>query len=147
MSRSKWNAGPWDNEPDKDEWVDGATGYRCFARRHDRLGHWCGYVAVPLDHPLYACGDGAMPDSVETAAHCGVTWADFHNLFDRYLIGFDCGHAWDYSPGLPVDMSSYGDSTYRDLPYVKGRVRMLAAALHEVETEAVTDAQNAEASS
>ena len=47
--------GPWDNEPDKIQWVDETTGLDCLMVRN-WWGSWCGYVGVPEGHPLYEVG-------------------------------------------------------------------------------------------
>lgn len=48
-SREDKVSGPWDNEPDRIAWVDPDTGYHSLMRRN-RLGSWCGYIAVPPGH-------------------------------------------------------------------------------------------------
>src|SRR6185295_5225427 len=52
LDKSKWpERGPWDNEPDKAQWTDVATGLPCLAvRAHS---HWCGYVGVTEEHPVF----------------------------------------------------------------------------------------------
>lgn len=45
-------AGPWDDEVDKVQWVDVATGLDCLIVR-GTLGALCGYVGVPLEHPWH----------------------------------------------------------------------------------------------
>ncbi len=50
----EWGAGPWVTEPDRVEWQNEETGYWCLANRNWRItGSWCGYVAVPKDHPYF----------------------------------------------------------------------------------------------
>lgn len=49
---------PWLSEPDELQWRDPFTGYDCRIRRASMahyLGHLCGYVRVPEDHPFYRC--------------------------------------------------------------------------------------------
>lgn len=68
-----WPSGEWDSEPDKLQWPDEATGLPCLAVRHASLGHWCGYVGVPPEHPWA----GHTYDSdVEVDVHGGLTFAD-----------------------------------------------------------------------
>jgi hypothetical protein len=50
--KSDWGPGPWQDEPDRDEWIDRKTGLACRARRA-AAGHWCAYVGVLPSHPLY----------------------------------------------------------------------------------------------
>jgi hypothetical protein len=53
VDKSAWARGPWDDEPDKRQWTDPATGLPCLAVRHPTLGHWCGYAGVPAGHPAH----------------------------------------------------------------------------------------------
>lgn len=152
LDRTGWGDGPWSEEPDRVEWRDGPTGLPCLARRHDRFGHWCGYVGVGPDHPLFESGeDEVLP------AHGGVTYTghcedDERPLRERvchlaepgepdqlWWFGFDCAHAGDLSPGmhamereasmrLGIRIPSLG-STYRDIGYVKVVCGMMAHAL------------------
>ncbi len=50
--KSEWGDGPWQNEPDKMQWVDEATGLPCLIVRN-RSGALCGYAGVPNTHPWY----------------------------------------------------------------------------------------------
>jgi len=51
LDKTAWGDGPWQDEPDRAEWRDEVTGLPCLALRTERSGHWCGYVALPADHP------------------------------------------------------------------------------------------------
>ena len=45
--KTNWpSRGPWDNEPDKAQWIDEASGYDCLIVRGGG-GALCGYVGVP----------------------------------------------------------------------------------------------------
>lgn len=52
IDRAGWPAGEWDNEPDRVEWRDEATGLPCLMVRN-RLGNWCGYAGVHSGHVLF----------------------------------------------------------------------------------------------
>lgn len=53
-TREDWMRGPWDDEPDEEDWVDDYTGYRCAIVRNTRVtGTLCGYVGIPPEHPLH----------------------------------------------------------------------------------------------
>ena len=51
IDKSSWGPGPWQDEPDKREWVHGE--FICQALRQKESGHWCGYVGVDKDHTLF----------------------------------------------------------------------------------------------
>ena len=148
VDRSKWPTGEWDGEPDKVQWTDEATGMTCLAKRHQRSGHWCGYVGVGQDHPLH--GKGYYDPDVDV--HGGLTYAAMcmegppaetvchipapGTPAHLYWFGFDCHHAWDYSPldkvyeaerGYPFTVGS--DAHYRTLEFVKRQCASLAAQL------------------
>lgn len=61
--RSKWGEGPWEGEDDRVEFEH--AGLKCLVLRGP-MGSWCGYVAVPMDHPWYrqwygGCTKGCDP--------------------------------------------------------------------------------------
>jgi hypothetical protein len=143
-----WPAGPWDDEPDKVQWPDPATGLPCLAVRHKRSGHWCGYVGLARDaHPLHGKDYG----EAEVGVHGGLTFADACNPSeaesqgichtpapgepDHVWFGFDCAHAGDYSPadlkrseqGYPFTIMD--DEQYRTLAYVQNECARLAGQL------------------
>lgn len=122
--------GPWDDEPDRMQWTDEATGLVCLARRQPNSGHWCGYVGVDAEHPLNGkgysecwlaepCGDvycdhGPM---YLVDVHGGITYADgcdddptegVCHLPEPgepdhlWWFGFDCAHYCDLRPAAPL---------------------------------------------
>lgn len=132
VDRTGWPSGPWDSEPDRVEWRYG--NYYCLANRHPRQGSWCGYVGVGEGHPWYD-----QPYSeVAVEVHGGLTFSDRpspdrHPELPRllWLLGFDCGHAWDYQPGTARFLSGLvgldGDTHYRDLGFIKAEIAQLVA--------------------
>ncbi len=67
--------GPWDDEPDKAQWVDPTTGLDCLIVRN-KMASLCGYVGVPVDHPLH--GLSHHDDRVhKLRAHQGVDYAAY----------------------------------------------------------------------
>lgn len=54
------NDGPWSKEADKIAWTDQMSGYACIIRRSPRGHHLCGYVSVPLGHPLFGRQIGTL---------------------------------------------------------------------------------------
>lgn len=140
--RSEWGSGPWENEPDADQFE--YLGYPCLALRHPTLGHWCGYVGVPEGHPLYALDYNAAGGIVEYHfdVHGGVTYSGPRGEMTHWFFGFDCGHALDYAPGLGAIGRSLGFrhpekwEIYRDLEYVRGQCRQLAEQLAAIDIRA-----------
>lgn len=151
MDKSEWpERGLWDDEPDKKQWLDEATGLPCLIVRSSGSGGLCGYVGVARDHPLY----GKNYDEVDIDVHGGLTFADRCAPEDKehsichivetgeddnvWWFGFDNAHSGDVSPkldGLFTYKLAYFDvyrkqhNTYKTLPYVEGQVTNLAKQL------------------
>jgi len=71
QDKSTWEVrGEWDNEPDKVQWKDEATGLPCLIVRGP-LGAWCGYVGVSEGHKFF----GKDYDDVDADVHGGLTFA------------------------------------------------------------------------
>lgn len=145
-------SGPWDNEPDKAQWVDDATGLDCLIVRN-RLGALCGYVGLPPGHPLHGTDYERAYDHAEIDVHGGLTFADrcqdgaedgpgvchvpeLGRPHDVWWLGFDCAHACDLVPGmlelpgLPERLQAPGyRDVYRTFDYVRSEVANLAAQL------------------
>lgn len=68
---NEWPSGPWDDEPDKVQWQDEATGLPCLAVRSQHSGHWCGYVGVSAAHPAFE----KSYDDVTVSIHGGLTFS------------------------------------------------------------------------
>jgi hypothetical protein len=129
MHKVKLPLGPWSTEPNEKSWVDAATGLHCYIKRHPTFGHLCGYVGVPAGHPAY----NNPYDKLTLNVHGGVTHADgieSSPMPDLWWIGFDCAHAFDYSPGMP---QSFGvrPEAYRDMEYVTRECVRLAEQLKD----------------
>ncbi|TCK36701.1 hypothetical protein B0G84_5714 [Paraburkholderia sp. BL8N3] len=156
LDRTGWPAGPWDSEPDKAQWTDAVTGLPCMIHRN-AYGAWCGYVGVAPGHPAYA---NEYAD-IDAGVHGGLTFADRCDpTFDPatggvchlpepgesddvWWLGFNCGHAFDYQPGLEAHMGTLGCAfdldillfgelriEYRDIEYVRAECAHLASQLH-----------------
>lgn len=143
IPKSEWPPGPWHDEPDEFEWIDPATGYTCLIRR-SQMGMLLGYVVIPGDHPLASRSSSSMPDDVNSAAHGGVTYSGIMRAprsedKDQFVVGFDCGHAFDVMPAMDAwrirerqaerYARAFKDNVYRDIAYVREHVTALAAAL------------------
>jgi hypothetical protein len=142
-------AGPWDDEPDKAQWIDEATDLDCLIVRN-HYGALCGYVGLPPGHPLH--GAHYDDDRLDVRVHGGLTFADScqdgaedgpgichipeaGRPHDVWWLGFDCAHAWDLAPGifhgLPAELrpSIMRDCEYRTFDYVVAEVTGLAGQL------------------
>lgn len=111
-------AGPWDDEPDRIEWVS-ASGRPCLMLRNN-YWVWCGYALAD---------DETVADSRVTYnldVHGGVTFAGRISEAG-WWIGFDCGHWMDRVPTMPGSFRH--DTVYRDVAYVRDQVEKLAAQL------------------
>lgn len=128
-----FEAGPWQQEADRAEWVDPETGYACLITR----GPWCnlcGYVAVPNGHPAYG---KHYDDLREIDGHNGLTYSGecrghvCHTPApgmpdDVWWLGFDTAQTWDYKP-LRLDQARAReahelvnkDTVYRDMAYCR----------------------------
>jgi len=143
FDKSSWGAGPWQNEPDKKQWQDAATGYPCLIVRND-MGALCGYVGVAKSHPNFE-QDYDKPD---VTVHGGLTFASrcqeqqnecegiCHKTDgpdDVWWFGFDCLHASDSSPPIRDGLTPFDYGVYRDIAYVTAEIESLAAQLKELE--------------
>ena len=71
--------------------------------------------------------DDRLPLSLLVAVHGGLTYSQ-----DNWF-GFDCGHAGDLSPGLPITFHRAFCCTYRSLEFVRHEVNQLAWQLAELD--------------
>lgn len=160
IDKSKWPRGPWDDEPDKRQWQDPATGLPCLIVRNARFGNLCGYVGVDESHPFFAQEYGEVDMGIEV--HGGLTYDGFCNPGEEseaichvpgpgepdhvWWLGFDCAHGFDLSPAMAARMKAIGlpdeqedqpefpgfpKQKYRDIAYVTAECTELARQLHE----------------
>jgi hypothetical protein len=112
--------GEWSGEPDLLEFE--AFGFKCQAKRHDNLGHLCGYITVGADHPWYSLGY----DQIDVRVHGGLTYSE------EGKHGFDCAHAGDLVPKMNhLKGGHYSDETYKGMGYVVGELIKLAKQAKE----------------
>lgn len=157
IDKSGWGEGPWQEEPDKVQFADEATGLPCLIKRQPSLGHLCGYVGVPPGHPAYEVDydDVRVPSGDEDGwpvVHGGLTFSDHcrpgpeaeaichvpapGEPDDVWWLGFDCAHGGDLAPGMRAALvaagsalSGYPGDTYRDIEYVRAETARLAQQL------------------
>lgn len=122
-----------EDEGDFEEYIDEETGYTCRINRLQYMGSLCGYVLLPDIHPCI----NTYYDDIDVNVHGGLTFKGSFNsegynmpLHKGTWIGFDCNHAWDYSPRLGKFSD---DGTYRDWEYVKNELRGLCKQLKALE--------------
>jgi hypothetical protein len=94
-----WGPGEWVEEADRFKFE--YKGYNCLVIRiyekHNgiiELGHLCGYVQIPKGHVWH----GKESDQIDCQIHGGLTFGH-GDFMDNYVIGFDCGHSGDITPG------------------------------------------------
>jgi hypothetical protein len=148
IDRTGWAPGPWDDEPNRVEWIDAQTGLDCLILRN-HYGALCGYVGVPRSNPNYGKGY----DEVDVNVHGGPTYAAAcmddgpvcHTPApgregDLWWIGFDCSHFMDKTPGMDALLSNlnaqhadlaefHAREVYRDVDYVVAECAGLARQL------------------
>lgn len=133
--KSRWEAGPWEDEPDKLEWRDESTGLPCLIVRGP-VGALCGYVAVSPGHPWH----GKHYDGCDADVHGGLTYSDkcagaiCHAAKpgepdDVWWLGFDCAHLGDFIPGI---RDRFEATTYKDIAYVRRECATLAGQVAAV---------------
>lgn len=142
--KSDWGSGPWENEPDKQQWIDEETGYNCLIVRNN-FGALCGYVGITETHPYFE----QHYDKVDVGIHGGLTFSDYCmkdkkirgvcHITDSpedniWWLGFDCAHLGDYVPGIKLASFLAGTpDTYKDFNYVINEVEYLAKQLKALE--------------
>jgi hypothetical protein len=125
---------PWEQDrlahpEDNYEFIHEKSGYSCKIKRQERMGHYCGYVTIPKNHPYY--GMDQMGDEFDLEVHGGISW------WTGNTFGFDCAHGslGDIVPVLHGSTIYYDDGlwpTFRTFEYVKEQVNILADQLFEV---------------
>lgn len=172
IDRSTWGSGPWDGEPDREQWSDPVTGYPCLAIRCD-LGGWAGYIGVYPDHPAFGEKVDDVPGNVCDYGHTDEIrfiepWPEDPNaIVDEsdpkgsvmrvvrmpdYLwwFGFDFLHAGDLIPSMNDIIKKTkglcGErqlGTYKDIAHVKKTCAAIALALCRMEKATTTTRQSA----
>lgn len=133
-SAKKFPGGPWAHGPDREEFKH--AGLPCLLLRN-KFGAWCGYVAVRAAHPYYG-RDTSGEGVTDLEVHGGVTFAGHcrgeichqpepGEPDDVWWLGFDCAHAGDVLPGLPIN--TFSDAVYRDINYAREETKQLAEQL------------------
>ncbi len=159
VDKSAWPRGEWDDEPDKVQWPDEATGLPCLIVRGPS-GALCGYVGVADGHPLHGveysqCPKGDACDSTRgwcdhrpeslLEAHGGITFTDACSPSTDESRGIchqpapgEPDHVWwfgfdcAHSGDLCPKYDRRSDGRYRDIAYVARECGALARQLADV---------------
>lgn len=160
--KSEWGPGPWADEPDKLSWTDPVTQLPCLIVRGP-AGVLCGYAGILEPHPwfgreAYLSEDGSPSIGQFVSVHGGLTYSGLcspgadegHGICHVpqpgesdhvWWFGFDCGHAWDLSPGMNWVLTKvyrangeplpdyHSSDVYRDVRYVMAQVSSLSQQL------------------
>lgn len=128
-----WGIGEWVEEADEYEFS--FEGYECKVLRISSpeagtlsLGHLCGYVTIPANHPWFE----KHYDEIECDVYGGLTYSGLEED-STYQIGFDCSHSMDVTPGierwLSECRSAMGlyrhDRTYKNMNFVVEELKSL----------------------
>lgn len=147
VDKSTWDRGPWDDEPDKAQFIDTTTGMPALILRND-MGALCGYVGVTEGHPAFG-KDYDELDAIDV--HGGLTFADKCHPHPEgesrgichvpgegepdhvWWLGFDCAHCDDVMPAYDARTRRFAShqqyGSYKTIGFVKGQIASLAAQL------------------
>lgn len=154
QDKTGWGPGPWQDEPDKMQFVDQATGLPCLIVRSPSSGSLCGYVGVPETHKAFELHYDAelvrginVHGGLTFSNHCTKGGAEETHIChvpapgesdNVWWFGFDCAHYRDICPGMVATLRSIGidqdrsDETYRTINYVKRNIAKLALQLNDL---------------
>lgn len=95
------------------------------------MGHRCGYVSVPAEHPLH----GKHYDDVDVEVHGGLTYSDERD--GLWWFGYDCAH-WEDAKDIELMDDDYKKAYIKgqlNWPFLnEGTVRTLAFCVAECES-------------
>lgn len=120
-------------EGDYLEWVyvsECGAEYLCKIKRHDSIKHLCGYVVLTKYNNFY----GKEYDDIPVQVHGGLTFSG--EVDGEWLIGFDCAHHGDITPGCGYEHLSYM-GTYKDMNFVKSECESLAEQISNYSTSKI----------
>lgn len=107
-----WPDGPWDEEPDRQEWT--AAGFAACVVRHREMGHLCGYLRIPNSilneaKELVDCTfEDSFPEDAKAEHVPKPTWWDPQQVAGETWAGFDCAHWQDLYPAMESTLSRMG---------------------------------------
>lgn len=119
---------PWLTEPNNVLFMTDA-GYPAQIRRNDITLTLCGYIYLPVGHPLHGIHYDGFNDDVDV--HGGWTYADSEG--ETWCVGFDCNHFYDYAPGMAGLTDKRGE--YRTIEFVTKELERTAKQLKKMEKQ------------
>jgi hypothetical protein len=140
VDKSAWGPGLWQDEPDKKQWTDQATGLPCLLKRN-RAGALCGYVGMSEGHPWHGKDWTEVEPFPEV--HGGLTYAapcmedgdqartichipEPGEPDNVWWLGFDCAHSGDLCPAYAHHLVPRFQDTYKPMAYVEAECAELA---------------------
>ena len=123
---------PWENEPDRAEWVHD-NGLKCRINRNPITGTLCGYVGVPTSNRFFGLNYEYSEIKDLNEVHGGVTYAEKGDD-GWWWFGFDTAHAEDFCPKIVEHLIGVGAKdllfhdcmNYRTWEFVDGEVDFMA---------------------
>jgi hypothetical protein len=105
---------PWEDEPDRADWIQEVSGYKCRIIRNEGTGSLCGYVGIPKGHRFFGVGydedrDKELGD-IADHVHGGLTYSALDGGW--WYFGFDTNHYDDFAPKM---VEHYMMRGYEDL--------------------------------
>lgn len=117
MTRTKPTPPPWETEPD--HVLTESNGFVIEIKRHPTHKHLCGYIYIPDTDLAAHC-------YYDVPVHGGWTHEYHDEAAGMYTFGFDCAHAGDLAPGMPV---YHNDDIYRTMDFVLNELQVVAKKL------------------
>lgn len=98
---------PWEDEPDRAEWTQKPSGYKCRIVRNEITGTLCGYVGIPKGHRFWGMpydyaekrDVGLELQEIGNDVHGGITYSR-EGSDGWWYFGFDTAHADDFCPKI-----------------------------------------------
>lgn len=117
---------PWLTEPNDVLFMTDA-GYPAQIQRNLTTLTLCGYIYLPVGHPLHGVDYDNVLDAVDV--HGGWTYSDSEG--EAWCVGFDCNHFYDYAPGMPPLLNE--NEEYRTIEFVTKELERTAKQFKEME--------------
>lgn len=117
---------PWLTEPN-DVLFMADAGYPAQIRRNTITLTLCGYIYLPVGHPLHGVDYSSFDHDVDV--HGGWTYSGSEG--DAWCVGFDCNHYYDYAPGMAGFRDSRQD--YRTIGFVTKELERTAKQFKAME--------------